>query len=153
MTGSLIQWLRDNLGMVEKASDIEPLAASVDDWRRLLLRARIQWPLRALLARGCRRVINQSHPIHQQGHIAERRWRAAAFQSREVIGKRCRPTVGAADYPKVDGGMVVNELLMQFSQTCSAFPSCGEGHRDHGAGRGRGGRRSASGEVRRRSRN
>ena len=69
-----IQWLRDNLGMVEKASDIEPLAASVDDNGDCYFVPAFSGPSRPTGA-GCARGHRRSHPIHQQGTSPERRWR------------------------------------------------------------------------------
>ncbi|MFJ4658335.1 glycerol kinase GlpK [Nocardia sp. NPDC088792] len=119
VTGSLVQWLRDNLGMIANADEIEPLARTVDDNGGCyivpafsgLFAPRWRPDARGVFA-GLTRFVNR-------GHIARAVLEATAFQTREVIdAMRADSAAQHLDVEKVtlkvDGGMVVNELLMQF---------------------------------------
>jgi glycerol kinase len=114
VTGSLVQWLRDNLDIISSAGEIETLAASVDDnggayfvpafsglfaphWRA---------DARGALV-GLTRYVNK-------GHIARAVLEATAFQTREVLDAMNADSGVPLRELKVDGGMVVNETLMQF---------------------------------------
>lgn len=115
VTGSLVQWLRDNLGIISSASEVEDLAKTVDDnggayfvpafsglfaphWRS---------DARGALV-GLTRYINK-------GHLARAVLEATAFQSREVLDAMNADSGGVEiEELKVDGGMVANETLMQF---------------------------------------
>ncbi|MEP7763454.1 glycerol kinase GlpK [Sanguibacter sp. 25GB23B1] len=114
VTGSLIQWLRDNLGMFEDAPDVEYYASKVDDnggayfvpafsglfaphWRP---------DARGALV-GLTRFVNKNH-------IARAALEATAFQTREVLDAMNADSGVDLTELKVDGGMVANELLMQF---------------------------------------
>jgi glycerol kinase len=114
VTGSLVQWLRDNLGILSSAAEVEPLAASVDDnggayfvpafsglfaphWRA---------DARGALV-GLTRYVNK-------GHLARAVLEATAFQTREVLDAMNADSGVPLGELKVDGGMVVNETLMQF---------------------------------------
>ncbi|WP_067544254.1 glycerol kinase GlpK [Nocardia crassostreae] len=119
VTGSLVQWLRDNLGMISSAEDIEPLAKTVADNGGCyivpafsgLFAPRWRPDARGVFA-GLTRFVNR-------GHIARAVLEATAFQTREVIdAMRADSAAQHLDVEKVtlkvDGGMVANELLMQF---------------------------------------
>jgi glycerol kinase len=114
VTGSLVQWVRDNLGLIKDAPEIEELAKGVDDnggayfvpafsglfapyWRS---------DARGALV-GLTRYVNK-------GHIARAVLEATAFQSREVVDAMNADSGVPLTELKVDGGMVVNETLMQF---------------------------------------
>ncbi len=114
VTGSLIQWLRDNLGMFSDAPDVEWLARKVDDnggayfvpafsglfaphWRS---------DARGALV-GLTRYVNKNH-------IARAALEAVAFQTREVLDAMNADSGVDLTELRVDGGMVQNELLMQF---------------------------------------
>ncbi|WP_067818553.1 glycerol kinase GlpK [Nocardia inohanensis] len=119
VTGSLVQWLRDNLGLIGNADEIEPLARTVSDNGGCyivpafsgLFAPRWRPDARGVFA-GLTRFVNK-------GHIARAVLEATAFQTREVIdAMRADAAAQRLDVEKVtlkvDGGMVVNELLMQF---------------------------------------
>ena len=114
VTGSLVQWLRDNLGLIADAREIETLAATVDDnggayfvpafsglfaphWRS---------DARGALV-GLTRFVNK-------GHIARAVLEATAFQTREVLEAMNADSGVPLTELRVDGGMVANETLMQF---------------------------------------
>ena len=114
VTGSLVQWLRDNLGIIRTAEEIEPLALSVEDnggayfvpafsglfapyWRP---------DARGALV-GLTRYVNK-------GHIARAALEAIAYQSREVLDAVNADSGVPLTELKVDGGAAANDLLMQF---------------------------------------
>ncbi|MGH3424595.1 MAG: glycerol kinase GlpK [Nocardioidaceae bacterium] len=114
VTGSLVQWLRDNLGIIGTAPEVEQLARSVDDnggayfvpafsglfapyWRS---------DARGALV-GLTRYVNK-------GHLARAVLEATAYQTREVLDAMNADSGVPLKELKVDGGMVGNELLMQF---------------------------------------
>jgi glycerol kinase len=114
VSGSLIQWLRDNLGIIHESSDVEELAASVPDNGGAyfvpafsgLFAPYWQPDARGALV-GLTRFINK-------GHIARASLEATAFQTREVLDAIDADTGTPLPDLRVDGGMVHNELLMQF---------------------------------------
>nr|ANN47505.1 glycerol kinase [Rhodococcus jostii]ANN47506.1 glycerol kinase [Rhodococcus jostii] len=122
VTGSLVQWLRDNLGIIQSAKDIEDLAKSVDDNGGAyfvpafsgLFAPRWRPDARGAIV-GLTRFVNK-------GHLARAALEATAYQTREVIeAMRADSGVELASL-KVDGGMVVNETLMQFQSDILAVP-------------------------------
>jgi glycerol kinase len=122
VTGSLVQWLRDNLGIIESAKDIEDLAKSVEDNGGAyfvpafsgLFAPRWRPDARGAIV-GLTRFVNK-------GHLARAALEATAYQTREVIeAMRADSGVELASL-KVDGGMVVNETLMQFQSDILAVP-------------------------------
>ncbi|MFD1722759.1 glycerol kinase GlpK [Amnibacterium endophyticum] len=122
VTGSLIQWLRDNLGLISSAPDVERLAATVEDnggayfvpafsglfapyWRSEARGALV----------GLTRFVNK-------GHIARAALEATAFQSKEVMDAVDADTGNPLKELKVDGGMVANDMLMQFQADILGVP-------------------------------
>ena len=114
VTGSLVQWIRDNLGLIDDAKDIETLALSVKDnggayfvpafsglfapyWRS---------DARGALV-GLTRYVNK-------GHIARAVLESTAFQTAEVVEAMNADAKVELKELKVDGGMTANETLMQF---------------------------------------
>ena len=114
VTGALVQWLRDNLGLIGSAAEIETLARTVDGQRRLLLRAGLLRPVRAALALGRARRDRRAHRLRHQGPPGPRRARGdrlADARGGRRDERRLRP---GPDELRVDGGMTANNLLMQF---------------------------------------
>ncbi|MCU1658049.1 MAG: glpK [Pseudonocardiales bacterium] len=114
VTGSLVQWLRDNLGIIGSAADIEPLARSVDDNGGAYFVPAFSGlfaPYWRAEARGA--VVGLTQFVNR-GHIARAALEATAFQTREVVDAMNADSGVALTELKVDGGMVGNELLMQF---------------------------------------
>ena len=122
VTGSLVQWLRDNVGLIDSAADIEALAATVEDnggayfvpafsglfapyWRS---------DARGALV-GLTRYVNK-------GHIARAALEATAFQTREVLDAVNSDSGVPLTELKVDGGMIANNLLMQFQADILGVP-------------------------------
>jgi glycerol kinase len=113
VTGSLVQWLRDNLGMISAASEIEALAASVDDNGGCYLAPAFAGLFAPHWRPDARGVIAGLTGYVTRGHIARAALEAVAWQTREVIDAMAADSGRALDVLKVDGGMTANGLLMQ----------------------------------------
>lgn len=114
ITGALVQWLRDNLGMIEKSSDVEPLARTVADNGGVYFVpafSGLYAPYWKATARG---VIAGLTRYANKGHLARAVLEATAFQTREVVEAMEKDSQIALESLRVDGGMVGDELLMQF---------------------------------------
>ena len=114
VTGSLIQWLRDNLGMINSAPEIEALAKTVDDNGGVYFVPAFSGlfaPYWRADARGA--IVGLTRYVNK-GHIARAALEATAFQTREVIDAVNADSGVQLTELKVDGGMVANDALMQF---------------------------------------
>jgi glycerol kinase len=115
ITGALVQWLRDNLGLVEKSADVEALARTVEDNGGIyFVPAYWRSDARGAIV-GLTRYVNK-------GHIARAALEATAFQTREVLDAMEADSGVKLTALKVDGGMVFNELLMQFQADLVGVP-------------------------------
>jgi glycerol kinase len=122
ITGALVQWLRDNLGLIEKSSDIEPLARTVEDNGGIYFVPAFSGlfaPYWRSDARGA--IVGLTRYINR-GHIARAVLEASAFQTREVLEAMEKDSGIRLTNLKVDGGMVVNQLLMQFQADLLGVP-------------------------------
>ena len=122
ITGALIQWLRDNLGLIEKSSDIEKLAASVDDSGGIYIVPAFSGLFAPYWRTDARGVIVGLTRYINKGHIARAAIEATAYQSREVLEAMHKDSGVELKELKVDGGMVVNEQLMQFQADILGVP-------------------------------
>jgi glycerol kinase len=114
ITGALVQWLRDNLGLIEKSADVEKLARSVEDNGGIYFVPAFSGlfaPYWRSDARGA--IVGMTRYINK-GHIARAVLEATAFQTREVLDAMEKDSGVRLTALKVDGGMVYNEMLMQF---------------------------------------
>lgn len=114
ITGALIQWLRDNLGLIEKASDVETLAQTVDDNGGIYFVpafSGLYAPYWKDSARGA--IVGMTRFVNK-GHIARAALEATAYQTREVFDAMKTDSGVNLTSLKADGGMVGNELFMQF---------------------------------------
>jgi glycerol kinase len=114
ITGALVQWLRDNLGIIEKSADVETLAASVEDSGGIFFVPAFSGlfaPYWRSDARGA--IVGMTRYVNK-GHIARAVLDATAYQTREVLEAMEKDSGVKLTALKVDGGMVFNELLMQF---------------------------------------
>ncbi len=114
IAGALVQWLRDNLGLIEKSSDVETLAGSVEDNGGIYFVPAFSGlfaPYWRSEARGA--IVGMTRYVNK-GHIARAVLEATAFQTREVLDAMEKDSGVKLTTLKVDGGMVFNELLMQF---------------------------------------
>lgn len=114
VTGSLVQWLRDNLGLIKSAPEIEDLAKTVNDNGGIYFVPAFSGlfaPYWRSDARGA--IVGMTRYVNK-GHLARATLEATAYQTREV-GEAMEADSGSSLAElKVDGGMVYNDLLMQF---------------------------------------
>lgn len=122
VTGSLIQWLRDNLGMIQDASEVEALAASVPDNGGCYVVPAFSGLFAPYWRSDARGVIVGLTRFINKGHIARAALEATAFQTREVLDAVNADAKVALTELKVDGGMVMNETLMQFQADILGVP-------------------------------
>jgi glycerol kinase len=114
IAGALVQWLRDNLGIIEKSPDVEPLARTVKDNGGVYFVPAFSGLYAPYWKENARGVIAGLTRYANKGHIARAVLEATAFQTREVVEAMEQDSqIGLASL-RVDGGMVANELLMQF---------------------------------------
>lgn len=122
IAGALVQWLRDNLGIIQTSAEIETLARSVPDNGDVyfvpafsgLYAPRWRADARGLIA-GLTRFSNK-------GHIARAALEAVAYQTREALVAMAADSHMEIGALKVDGGMCANDLLMQFQADILATP-------------------------------
>jgi glycerol kinase len=114
IAGALVQWLRDNLGMLEKSSDVEALARTVKDNGGVYFVPAFSGLFAPYWKETARGVIAGLTRFANKGHIARAVLEASAFQTREVIEAMEKDSQIPLETLRVDGGMVANELLMQF---------------------------------------
>lgn len=122
VTGSLVQWLRDNLGIIRDAREIEELADTVDDNGGVYFVPAFSGLFAPRWRPDARGVISGLTRFANKGHIARAALEATAFQTREVIDAMNADSDVTLTTLKVDGGMVVNELLMQFQSDVLGVP-------------------------------
>ncbi|PKU23882.1 glycerol kinase GlpK [Telmatospirillum siberiense] len=114
ITGALVQWLRDNLNIIEKSTDIEPLARTVNDNGGVYFVPAFSGLYAPYWKDSARGVIAGLTRFVNKGHIARAVLEATAFQVREVLDAMETDSGIELANLRTDGGMVVNHLLMQF---------------------------------------
>jgi glycerol kinase len=114
VTGALVQWLRDNLQMIGKSSDVESLAASVEDNGDVYFVPAFSGLYAPYWKDSARGVIAGLTRYANKGHIARAVLEATAYQTRDVVEAMEKDAQIELKGVRVDGGMVGNELLMQF---------------------------------------
>jgi glycerol kinase len=114
ITGALVQWLRDNLKMIKAAPEIEDLAKTVDDNGGVYFVPAFSGLFAPYWRSDARGVIAGLTRYVNAGHIARAVLEATAWQSKEVVDAMNKDSGVELASLKVDGGMVHNELLMQF---------------------------------------
>jgi len=114
ITGALVQWMRDNLGMIESSSEIEKLAASVADNGGVYFVPAFSGLFAPYWRSDARGAILGLTRFVTRAHLARAVLEATAFQTREVLDAMEQDSQVKLTTLKVDGGMVVNDLLMQF---------------------------------------
>jgi glycerol kinase len=122
VTGSLVQWLRDNLDMIASAPEIEAMAASVEDNGGCYFVPAFSGLFAPYWRSDARGAIVGLTRFVNKGHLARAVLEATAFQTREVIDAMNADSGVPLTALKVDGGMVVNELLMQFQADLLGVP-------------------------------
>lgn len=114
ITGALVQWLRDNLGLVKKSPEIEALAKTVEDNGGVYFVPAFSGLFAPYWKTTARGVIAGLTRYVNKGHIARAVLEATAFQTREVVDAMKNDSGIELDVLRTDGGMIENELLMQF---------------------------------------
>src|SRR5690349_18443329 len=122
VTGSLVQWLRDNIGLIKSAPEIEELAKTVDDNGGAYFVPAFSGLFAPYWRSDARGAIVGLTRYVNKGHLARAVLEATAFQSREVLDAMNADSGVDLTALKVDGGMVVNELLMQFQADILGVP-------------------------------
>jgi glycerol kinase len=114
ITGALVQWLRDNLGIIQNSSDIEPLARTVNDNGGVYFVPAFSGLYAPYWKASARGVITGLTRYVNKAHLARAVLEATAFQTREVVEAMEKDSGIRLKVLRVDGGMVDNDLLMQF---------------------------------------
>ena len=114
VTGALVQWLRDNLGLIRSATEIEELARTVEDNGDVYIVPAFSGLYAPYWRDNARGVVTGLTRYANKGHIARAVLEATAFQTREVVEAMEADSGIRLDQLRTDGGMVANELLMQF---------------------------------------
>jgi glycerol kinase len=123
VAGAAVQWLRDQLGIIDSASEVEALAASVEDTGDVYFVPAFSGLFAPWWRGDARGVIVGITAYTTKAHLARATLEATAWQTREAIGA-VRDAGGAARFHelRVDGGMTTNELLMQFQADVLGVP-------------------------------
>ena len=114
ITGALVQWLRDNLGLIKESPEVEELAKTVEDNGGVYFVPAFSGLFAPYWRGEARGVIAGLTRYVNKGHLARAALEATAWQSREVVDAMNADSGVDLTSLKVDGGMVYNELLMQF---------------------------------------
>ena len=122
ITGALVQWLRDNLGMIKTSGEIEELAKTVDDNGGVYFVPAFSGLFAPYWKSDARGVIAGLTRYVNKGHIARAVLEATAWQTREVLDAMNSDSGVPLTALKVDGGMVFNDLLMQFQADVLGVP-------------------------------
>jgi glycerol kinase len=122
ITGALVQWLRDNLKMIKAAPEVEDLARSVEDNGGVYFVPAFSGLFAPYWRNDARGVIAGLTRYVNAGHIARAVLEATAWQSKEVVDAMNKDSGVDLTSLKVDGGMVHNDLLMQFQADILGVP-------------------------------
>ena len=122
ITGALVQWLRDNLGMIETSADVEALAKTVEDNGGMYIVPAFSGLFAPYWKSNARGVFAGLTRYINKGHFARAALEATAWQTREVLDAMNKDSGVELTELKVDGGMVGNDLLMQFQADVLGVP-------------------------------
>ena len=122
VTGSLVQWLRDNLGLIRSAAEVEELAGTVEDNGGVYVVPAFSGLFAPYWRSDARGVIVGLTRYANRGHLARAALEATAFQTREVLAAMDADAGVPLSELRVDGGMVVNATLMQFQADILGVP-------------------------------
>lgn len=122
VTGSLIQWLRDNLGIINSAPEVEQLAKTVEDNGGVYIVPAFSGLFAPYWRSDARGAIVGLTRFVNKGHIARAALEATAFQTREVLDAANADSGVNMEDLRVDGGMVANDALMQFQADILGIP-------------------------------
>lgn len=122
ITGALVQWLRDNFGLIQKSSEIEDLARSVRDNGGVYFVPAFSGLYAPYWRSDARGVIAGLTRFANKGHLARAVLEATAYQTREVLEAMERDSEIHLFSLRSDGGMVENDFLMQFQADILNIP-------------------------------
>ncbi|MCG8642792.1 MAG: glycerol kinase GlpK [Desulfobacterales bacterium] len=122
MAGALVQWMRDNLGIIKSAPDIERLARTVEDNGDVYFVPAFSGLFAPYWRSDARGIIAGLTRFANKGHMARAVLEACAYQTRDIITAMNNDSNVRLKHLKVDGGMVLNELLMQFQSDILNVP-------------------------------
>ncbi|WP_419659738.1 GlpK: glycerol kinase (ATP: glycerol 3-phosphotransferase) [Desulfosarcina variabilis str. Montpellier] len=122
IAGALVQWLRDNLGLIDSASEVEILARTVEDNGGVYFVPAFSGLFAPYWRADARGVIAGLTRYVNKGHIARAVLEANAYQTLDIMEAMNKDSGVALSSLKVDGGMVANELLMQFQADLLKVP-------------------------------
>ena len=122
IAGALIQWLRDNLSLISSAPEVEELANSVDDNGDVYFVPAFSGLYAPYWKENARGVIVGLTQFNNKGHIARAALEASAYQTRDIVDAMQMDSKKELKELKVDGGMIVNETLMQFQADVLGIP-------------------------------
>jgi glycerol kinase len=122
ITGALVQWLRDNLGIIEKSQDVEALARTVKDNGGVYFVPAFSGLYAPHWQAAARGVIAGLTRYANKAHLARAALEATAFQTREVLEAMEKDSKIRLHALRTDGGMVKNDLLMQFQADILNIP-------------------------------
>jgi glycerol kinase len=114
ITGALVQWIRDNLGLIRSSAEIETLARTVNDNGGVYFVPAFSGLYAPYWQANARGVIVGLTRYANKGHLARAVLEATAYQTREVLESMEQDCARRVDVVRADGGMIANELLMQF---------------------------------------
>ncbi|MBI5943444.1 MAG: glycerol kinase GlpK [Chloroflexi bacterium] len=122
IAGALIQWLRDNLGLIQSSAEVEALASSVEDNGGIYIVPAFSGLYAPYWKSDARGVIAGLTRYVNKGHIARAALEATAYQTCEILHAMEKDSGVKLTSLKVDGGMVFDELLMQFQSDILDVP-------------------------------
>jgi glycerol kinase len=122
VTGSLVQWMRDQMGMISSAAEIEPLAASVEDNGGAYFVPAFSGLFAPYWRSDARGVIAGLTRYVTKAHLARAVLEATAWQTREITDAMAKDSGVQLATLRVDGGMTANDLLMQILADCLDAP-------------------------------
>ena len=122
VTGAAVQWLRDRLGIITTAADIEPLAASVTDSGGMYFVPAFAGLFAPYWRADARGAIVGLSSFHTSAHLARATLESICFQTRAVLDAMARDSGVRLEVLKVDGGATVNDLLMQLQADILGVP-------------------------------
>lgn len=122
IAGALVQWIRDNLGLIKHAAEVEELAAQVEDNGGVFIVPAFQGLFAPYWRPDARGVICGLTRYVDKRHIARAVLEANAYQTKDIVEAMNKDSGVDLKELKVDGGMVANNLLMQFQADVLGVP-------------------------------
>ncbi len=122
IAGSLIQWLRDNLGIIKDAPEVEKLAKTVDDNGDVYIVPAFSGLFAPYWRSDARGIIAGLTRFANKGHIGRAALESCGYQTKDIVESMTKDSGVTLKKLKVDGGMVVNNLMMQFQSDILNVP-------------------------------